>query len=750
MPSEYQLEIDLETSPWAGDLLYAVAVTLACAHLMREEGVHLGGTIDAVTMDRIRREVEERIDGISRLSPGRHHTRISEPFDPALLLSEYTWESDPTPGAGETLDAPDREKPDRMWEITPLFGYDGSAESTAPWHRERGLTSAVGLRVDDEPRVGVIASQHSPDGAGEIIAWAEGEVLRRWIWSMYPSDSGPDGVERWLGHAYDCLRTPEFLRKEASTMHLRDIPFDFHRERVAGRAIIRGLLAAERPASVDAAIPQILAIRRVGESKLGTSPHLQARPRSWLPVPTVDPSFDPGWLQLSPLVRARAQGALLGLVCGARVAASFEPGKADPDRSRPTWQPEVDRRAEEMGLGPARATSTDLRDSIRAALVGARTIIAEGAYHPEAMLAAYRRAGIFVEATKEESNWYLPRLIPVMLFAFGVKCVLPADLNPKRYSPSVDPTDPDAPVDWSQLAPHAPAVSEFLGMPFGFVRRESELTHGISLRLAYQVSTAFWMLDEVFRSDHEDPLAGVRFHRSFKSGNGPRFSWGGDRRSGHLFRDQVAPIFNAPRDELDPKMSNPRGPDDADLPPLPRGVGLGKWGDEKGKRRGELTFGDATQPPLDEGLQEMLMMMWRTDKTELPAPDEATGDFDLAATLDIIRYHLSENLSFLSAVHETMSLGGNTIVPTAMSASILGWIHGWRAIPRTWIDAVKTAELSLLGIAGEDLVEGHIAEALIQTGYRWGSRWLHDHGVDVSKLERKAPEPKEEDGIWGM
>jgi hypothetical protein len=134
----------------------------------------------------------------------------------------------------------------------------------------------------------------------------------------------------------------------------------------------------------------------------------------------------------------------------------------------------------------------------------------------------------------------------------------------------------------------------------------------------------------------------------------------------------------------------------------------------------------------------------------LPEPDEATGDFDLATTIDVIRYHLSENLSLLGVIHETTSLGVNLIIPTAMSASIIGRIHGWRAIPRTWIDAVNTAELSCLGIAGEDLVEGLIAEARIKTGYRWGSRWLHDHGVDVSKLEQKVPAPKEEDGIGRM
>ncbi|MFW5827885.1 MAG: hypothetical protein ACOCU4_07330, partial [Alkalispirochaeta sp.] len=496
--------------------------------------------------------------------------------------------------------------------------------------------------------------------------------------------------------------------------------------------------------SQDMTPARILAIRDMTKSRREMSSLDHFRPRAQLSINVPDWEPDPPWLELSPLARTRAQGALLGLLCGAWVAASREPGNPDPDRYNPAWQPEVDRRAAQMGLRPADSAHKALRDSIRAALVAARTILTEGEYRRDAMVAAYRRSGVFIEPTEQSSNWFLPRLVPLVLFDVGMRRALPADVDLSHYLVS----EFDAPADARDLPPEAAAMSEYVSMPFDFAEAEWKITHSLGHEPVAEITAILAGIRDLLCTDRADPLAGVRIHRSFDENHAPGFAWRGDRRCGHLYRDQVAPIFNAPQDELDPTVSEPRGPDDVDLPPLPRGVGLGRWGDEVGKRNGEVSIGDQTQPPLEETPFQALLHHRASIPPALPTPGDAGGDIDLSTTIEIIKYHMAHNLSLLSAVRETMRLGGNTIVPTAIVASCVGALHGRRAIPQTWIDAINTAEVTVTGISGYDLVEGHVAEALIQTGYRWGAQWLFEHGVNLDNLKRKPPKPQDEDVSW--
>jgi hypothetical protein len=123
------------------------------------------------------------------------------------------------------------------------------------------------------------------------------------------------------------------------------------------------------------------------------------------------------------------------------------------------------------------------------------------------------------------------------------------------------------------------------------------------------------------------------------------------------------------------------------------------------------------------------------------------GNFVNPVTDNIVRHHRSANLSLLSVIQETMSLRSNIIAPTTTVASHVTAIHGWRAIPQKWIDTVNTAERSMTGIAGRNIVEGPIAESLIQTGYRCGARWLVEHGAGTDRLERQ-PTSTEDEGLF--
>lgn len=182
-----------------------------------------------------------------------------------------------------------------------------------------------------------------------------------------------------------------------------------------------------------------------------------------------------------------------------------------------------------------------------------------------------------------------------------------------------------------------------------------------------------------------------------------------------------------------------RALEDIDLPPLPAGVGYGERGDFTRHRGGEPVRGRDNQPYPSEDFVNIeystcQFHRFRRDRLPMPLPPD-----HIAHTYFLLRDAVRERRSLMEVVGAIHAADGSTPLDTGLAAMTYGAVYGVRAIPTNWIENCWSDSYDGFGFTHADLVSGTIAEALLQTGYRWAMRWLTERGIDPATLEREEP-----------
>jgi ADP-ribosyl-[dinitrogen reductase] hydrolase len=141
--------------PWRKELEVAIAAALAAGERFRREFCRSGGprgtsghaTIDDEVELDIRRELLSGFDGYG-------------------YLGEETGSSAGTPG--------DAREAGPVWVVDP---NDGTSAFQAGY---RGASVSIALIDQGRPVLGVVYAYNAPTDHGDIVAWAEGDSLRRW------------------------------------------------------------------------------------------------------------------------------------------------------------------------------------------------------------------------------------------------------------------------------------------------------------------------------------------------------------------------------------------------------------------------------------------------------------------------------------------------------------------------------------------------------------------------------------------
>ncbi len=297
-----------------------------------------------------------------------------------------------------------RQRPPRAWLVDPNEG------TTAWLAGRRGAAVSIALLEASQPVLGVVHAFNAPDDRGDTIAWAEGGPLTRNgepVTRVWPETAGADQVVLLPPAAAD--QAEESVRVAAP---LRFLPVAGVAYRLALAAVgdgdaalvTRGAMAADLAAGhalllgaggmlVDASGEAVRYTRNLGVSArtdvFGGAPAAVARVRTadWSHLAEPRSSVSPplaGGGPVDPDLLARAQGCLLGQVCGDALGSVVEHQTREqiaathPDGVRDL-----------QGGGPFDLVAGQPTDDSELALLLARTLVRADRYHGEAAWAAY-------------------------------------------------------------------------------------------------------------------------------------------------------------------------------------------------------------------------------------------------------------------------------------------------------------------------------------------------------------------------
>lgn len=296
--------------------------------------------------------------------------------------------------------------PSRAWLVDPNEG------TTAWLAGRRGAAVSIALLEGTRPVLGVVHAFNAPDDRGDTIAWAEGAALTRNgepVVRTWPERAGGDQVVLLPPAACD---DPEQAVGAVAPLRFACVPGVAYRLALVavgegdGALVTRGNMAADLAAGhallagaggvlVDAWGEPLRYTRELGVSvrsdTFGGAPavvaklraadwSLFAEPRSTTPAPV------PGRGPVDAGVLARAQGCLLGQLCGDALGSLVEfqtpqqIAAAHPDGVRDL-----------VDGGPFTLIAGQPTDDSELALALARTLVGADRYHAEAAWSAYEQ-----------------------------------------------------------------------------------------------------------------------------------------------------------------------------------------------------------------------------------------------------------------------------------------------------------------------------------------------------------------------